>query len=76
MVGGTGASYFCIVWLIKGTKTVMLHSGVKSCGTLEMASTKREGRILVVDDEPNLNLCCQFALEYASFKVDAFGSRY
>ena len=37
-----------------------------------MASTKRESRILVVDDEPDLNLCYRLALEYAGFKVDAY----
>lgn len=38
----------------------------------DMASTKRESRILVVDDEPDLNLCYRLALEYAGFKVDAY----
>jgi DNA-binding response OmpR family regulator len=37
-----------------------------------MASTKRESRISVVDDEPDLNLCYRLTLEYAAFIVDAY----
>lgn len=37
-----------------------------------MAPTKRESRILIVDDEPDLNLCYRLTLEYAGFKVDAY----
>ena len=31
-----------------------------------------QGRILVVDDEPDLTLLCRLALEYNGFKVDTF----
>ena len=54
----------------------MLSYIYKSCDTLDRSlttsSNMTETRILVVDDEPDVNLTLKISLEDKGFKVDAF----